>query len=365
MTRRSILKSTLAASALAGFNFNSSAASGGAGANGYRYMDEAERHARTFMQWPVNREVHPEIDFLLWLQKSIANVANTIAEVEPVVMLAAAEHHMSARKLLGANIELWDIATDDLWCRDSGPHFVSSGTNLAVSQLNFNGWGNKQTHVNDGKISAKIADMLGLPIFNNGVVGEAGGIEANGSGLLLAHESSWVNPNRNYGSRDEIEAKLLDAYGAKKMIWAPGITDADITDYHIDSLARLINEKTVLIQIPEQPDPEDPWSVAAFETLAILETATNVEGEKLVIEKLPEPKKIRSKSADFVTAYANYYICNGAVIGAQFGDKDTDQESAAIFKRLYPNREIIQLNIDAIGEIGGGIHCATHEQPEV
>ena len=365
MTRRTVLKSTLAVSALAGFSLKAGATNGGAAANGYRYIDEAAPHARTFMQWPVNREVHPEADFLLWLQQTIAKTANAIADFEPVVMLMAAQYQPAARKFLSAKVEIWDMPTDDLWCRDSGPHFVSNGKSLGVSQLNFNGWGNKQIHGNDGKISEMVAERLGLPVFNNGVVGEAGGIEANGHGLMLAHESSWVNPNRNNGSRDEIEAKLLEAYGAKKMIWAPGITGADITDYHIDSLARLIDAKTVLIQMPEQPDPEDPWSVAAFETLAILETATNIEGEKLVVEKLPEPKKIRSKSADFVTAYANYYICNGAVIGAQFGDKDTDQESAAILKRLYPNREIIQLNIDAIGEIGGGIHCATHEQPEV
>ena len=365
MTRRTVLKSTLAATAVTGFNLKAHAATGGAGANGYRYIDEAARHTRTFMQWPVNRDVHPEADFLSWLQQTIAKVANTIADFEPVVMLMGKEHEIAARKLLSAKVDIWDVATDDLWCRDSGPHFVSNGKNLGVSQLNFNGWGNKQVHGNDGKIAAKIAERLGLPVFNNGIVGEAGGIEANGDGLLLAHESCWVNPNRNSGTRDAIEAKLLEAYGAKKMIWAPGIIGADITDYHIDSLARLIDGKTVLIQMPLKPDADDPWSIAAFETLAVLANATNAKGEKLVIEKLPEPLKIRSTSIDFVTAYANYYVCNGAMIGAEFGDKDTDAESAAMLKRLYPGRQIIQLNIDAIGEIGGGIHCATHEQPEV
>jgi agmatine deiminase len=359
MTRRTMLKSSLAATAVAGLNLKASAA------DGFHYIDEAAHHARTFMQWPVNRQVHDDAGFLLWLHKTMANVANSIVEFEPVVMLMAKDHQTAARKLLSSKVEIWDVPTDDLWCRDSGPHFVSNGTSLAVSQLNFNGWGNKQIHDNDGKIAAIIADRLGLPVFNNGIVGEAGGIEANGDGLLLAHESSWVNPNRNQGTRDEIGAKLIEAYCAKKIIWAPGIIGADITDYHIDSLARLVDKNTVLIQMPEQPDPEDPWSVAAFETLAVLESATNPEGEKLNIEKLPEPQNIRSRSADFVTAYANYYICNNAVISAEFGDKDTDQESAAILKRLYPGREIIQLNIDAIGGIGGGIHCATHEQPEI
>jgi agmatine deiminase len=32
---------------------------------------------------------------------------------------------------------------------------------------------------------------------------------------------------------------------------------------------------------------------------------------------------------------------------------------------LYPGREVVMLNIDPVGEVGGGIHCATHEQPKV
>ncbi len=32
-------------------------------------------------------------------------------------------------------------------------------------------------------------------------------------------------------------------------------------------------------------------------------------------------------------------------------------------KRHYPGREIITLNVDALGEVGGGIHCATQQMP--
>ena len=60
----------------------------------------------------------------------------------------------------------------------------------------------------------------------------------------------------------------------------------------------------------------------------------------------------------------NYYVCNGAVIAAQFGDRETDTEAEATLKRAYPDREIITLNVDPIGETGGGIHCATQQQPK-
>jgi agmatine deiminase len=365
VSRRSVLKSSLATGITRLLSGDAVASGGGAGADGFRYVDEAAQHERTFMQWPVNRTVHDDPEFLAWLHETIAGVANAISEFEPVVMLAARDHHRTARAQLSSGIELWDVPTDDLWCRDSGPHFVSNGLRLAVSQLNFNGWGGKQEHGHDALVAGRVAAKLGLPVFNNGVVGEAGGVEANGHGLLLAHESSWINPNRNNGSRDAIDALLLDAYGGRKIIWAPGIIGADITDYHIDSLARLIDERTVLIQMPRQADTGDPWSVAAFETLTALRAATALDGGPLAIEMLPEPAAIRQTDADFVAAYPNYYVCNGAVIGAAFGDAEADSECAAVLKRLYPGREIVQLDIDAIGLIGGGIHCATHEQPKV
>ena len=69
------------------------------------------------------------------------------------------------------------------------------------------------------------------------------------------------------------------------------------------------------------------------------------------------------KSADFVASYVNYYVCNGAVISANFGDRETDREAARVLAALYPGREIVSLNVDPIGETGGGIHCATQQQP--
>jgi agmatine deiminase len=54
---------------------------------------------------------------------------------------------------------------------------------------------------------------------------------------------------------------LLETMGAEKMIWAPGIRGADITDYHIDALARFVGPGRIVIQMGDAIDPEDPWSV--------------------------------------------------------------------------------------------------------
>ena len=56
-------------------------------------------------------------------------------------------------------------------------------------------------------------------------------------------------------------------------------------------------------------------------------------------------------------------VIREAVISAQFGDTETDEIAADALARHYPGREIIQLNVDPLGELGGGIHCATQQIP--
>ena len=53
------------------------------------------------MQWPVNRVVHSDAAFLEDLQTAIADIANTIVEFEPVVMLMAAKFEAAACRKLG------------------------------------------------------------------------------------------------------------------------------------------------------------------------------------------------------------------------------------------------------------------------
>lgn len=319
---------------------------------------EEAPHELTFMQWPNNRAVYLDKWWLADVQATIARIANAIAEFEPVVMLADKALHGQARKQLSPNVALWDIATDDLWCRDSGPLIAFRADARVVSHIQFNGWGEKQTNRHDAQIATRVADHLGFELVDSGLKGEAGGVEHDGHGLLMAHESSWVIENRNPAmSRAAIEERLLAAYGADKMIWSEGVYDQDITDYHIDSLARFTGAGRALVNMPQEIDPYDPFHLAAQDTLRALRRAG------IDVEVIAEPNRRRVKDVEFVASYANYYACNGAIIMAQFGDRDADQAAQKALARHYPGREIVALNVDALGEIGGGIHCATQQLP--
>ncbi|RED12297.1 agmatine deiminase family protein [Pontivivens insulae] len=330
-------------------------------ATGFRVPAEEALHERTFMQWPVSPAVYRDQIFLQMVQQTIADVANAISEFEPVTMLAAREYHAMARRMLSASVDLLDVPTEDLWCRDAGPIVAINETGQrAVVQIQFNGWGRKQVHHHDSQVARRVAEHFSLPLLPTGLHGEAGGVDQDGHGLLIAHESSWLTESRNPAmDRDEVAQRLLEAYGADRIIWSDGVWGEDITDYHIDSLARFTGPGRVLINLPDDPDMTDPFHLAALDTHDRLVEAG------LDVEVIPEPTIRRIDAFDFVASYANYYVCNGAVIAAQFGDVETDRIAQDALARHYPSREIISLNVDPLGELGGGIHCATQQMPAV
>ncbi|WP_229375294.1 agmatine deiminase family protein [Streptomyces spirodelae] len=97
----------------------------------------------------------------------------------------------------------------------------------------------------------------------------------------------------------------------------------------------------------------------------VLENTTDARGRRFEIIDLPEPDPTRlgRRGEDFLGSYANYYIANDAVLIPRFGDRKADQQAAAVIGDLYPDREVVQLEIHTVAEGGGGIHCATQQQP--
>ena len=153
--------------------------------------------------------------------------------------------------------------------------------------------------------------------------------------------------------------------GLERIVWAPGISGEDVTDGHIDAVARFVEPGHVLVQMPRKATPRDPFDRAAARTYEILKLARDARGRKFEISVLYDPdyEKIRSRSSQFVASYVNYSVINGAVLVAAFGDDRADSDARQLLSDLYPGRTVIPLNVDALGRAGGGIHCATNHQP--
>ncbi|MFD6757847.1 agmatine deiminase family protein [Streptomyces roseolus] len=331
----------------------------------FRVPIEDVRHTRTWMAWPDSTAIWP--GRLGGVQADIALIARTIAKYEPVVMCANPGSAAKARSMCGSTVTvISSIPVDDCWMRDTGPVFRTDGYGgLDAVGLNFNGWGDKQTHAKDALVAERIAAHVGVPFTYADLVGEGGAIEQDGAGTLMATRSSLVNRNRNPGvSERQLERAMCAAYGASKVVWFDGVYGQDITDDHVDATSRFLAPGEALVQTP-LPSENDAYARDARRQYDTLSASTTAAGRAMDVMRLqgPDYNKIRSTNRDFLASYANFYLCNDAVISAQFGDRRADEAARATLNRLYPDRRIEQLNIDRLGTGGGGIHCVTQQQP--
>lgn len=330
----------------------------------WRMPDEGERHHATWMSFGPSEDIWGE-ELLSGAQENLALIARTIAAFESVNMLVREEDYDTAEKLCGPNVHLIVRDIDDLWIRDSGPVFVKNPHGeLAGISFNFNGWGNKQKHVSDAKVAEAVDQLCKARTLTTRLVLEGGGIEVDGEGTAIITESCVLNPNRNPGvSNADCERELKRLLGVEKILWLPGIAGKDITDGHTDFYARFVSPGVVVAGLETDESSYD--HAVTQRHLSILHSARDTKGRALKVMMLPGPASIRPQyeSDNFAAGYVNFYLCNQAVIAPEFGDKAADRHAQSVLRELFPTRDVVQLNIDAIAAGGGGIHCTTQQQP--
>ncbi|MCC3779499.1 agmatine deiminase family protein [Streptomyces sp. UNOB3_S3] len=329
-----------------------------------RFGAEWDSHSRTFMSWPALETVWGRQ--LPSVREDIARVARAIAEYEPVVLTARPEQRDAAQRACGSQVEVIPLMVDDLWARDTVPVFVEDARGVLGVDLNFNGWGNKQEHRDDAQVGGTLLAKYDVPRVKAPLVAEGGSLETDGAGTLLVTESSVVNKNRNPGkSRDQVEADIKSSLGIEKVIWLAGVRGKDITDAHVDSIARFTAPGVVLVDRAFPDSPPDVWSRAADQARSVLKDATDARGKRLEVVDLPQPDldRITGRGDAFVSTYANFYVANGAVFMPRFGDAKADDHAKGILQDHFPKRDVVQVKIDTIASGGGGIHCSTHDQP--
>ncbi|MEV7283321.1 agmatine deiminase family protein [Streptomyces sp. NPDC093252] len=331
---------------------------------GRRFGAEWDSHARTFMSWPALESVWGAD--LPYVREDIARIARAVADYEYVVMMARPEQRRAAQRACGGQVEVVPIAVDDLWARDTVPVFVEEDGEVLGVDFHFNGWGRKQEHTHDARVAGTVLSEYGLPAVSAPLVSEGGSFETDGEGTLLITESSIVNENRNPGlSRDAIEADLMATLGVEKVVWLKGVRGEDITDAHVDSLVRFTAPGVVLLDQVFPGTPPDSWSRAADQARSVLTEATDARGRRFEVIDLPQPDldRITGEGDDFVSTYANFYVANDSVFLPRFGDRRADDRARGILQEHFPDRDIVPVVIDTVAAGGGGIHCATHDQP--
>ena len=263
-------------------------------------------HSRTWMAWPARKDVWG--DLLGGARSDVARVARAIAAYEPVSMVARPDQAAGAAAACGSGVDVVQLVNDDLWMRDIGPIFlVNDSGGLAGLDLNFNGWGNKQVHHNDAKIAGEVLSLLDVPTFVAPFVSEGGALEVDGDGTVLATESSIINANRNPGkTKARLTREILAYLGARKMLWVPGLKGHDITDDHIDGLARFVKPTKVVVDQPADPNATDVWAKSERQALRILRRSTDAVHRPL---RLPDLERVKHDPAGSGSEHVRQRLC--------------------------------------------------------
>ncbi|WP_371225620.1 agmatine deiminase family protein [Roseovarius sp. 2305UL8-3] len=323
--------------------------------DGFSFPAEWAWHERTLMQFPPPQNWYSSQ--LKQARQEWADVANIVAEYEPVTMAVRAQDKKAAQKMLSSQIELIEMPLNDAWSRDSGPMIVKNAAGQRrIAGFTFNGWGGKFPPYDDDMLAkGRFAAHLDMPIYRSDMVMEGGAVALDGQGTLLTTEECLLHTNRNPGwSKAQIEAELKAQLGVSKIIWFPkGLTPDPITDGHVDGMAAFSEPGVVLLHTAD--DRSDPNYKITQEAKRILQDSTDARGRPFEVVEIP------LTSYDLV--HMNFYICNGAVVVPVSGRSEEDDEPLAILREMFPSHRVIGASGRMIGGGGGGVHCITQQVP--
>jgi agmatine deiminase len=320
-------------------------------------------HERTIMFWPCRESMWGP--FFDEVKDESARVANTIAQFEPLTMVAADEAGAEvARQRLTAGVDVRVIPMDGSWSRDNGPIYVTDGQQVEARHVVFNSYGERHAKRDrDARAGATLAEQLGHRVQRIDVVMEGGAIACDGAGTLVATEHCVLNPNRNWHiDKDTVTQRLLEGFGLDRMVWLPGgpLFDRGPTnsDGHTDLILQFVNHDRALLMAAYGPDDpsadihatnKDILVRAGYEIIDVPLVATIHHGEHTVIG-----------------SYLNIYLCNGAVLIPVPGENpELDAEAVRIIGGAFPDRQAIPLQMRAHPVHGGAIHCITQQVPAV
>ncbi len=321
-----------------------------------RWPAEWETHQATWMAWPCRTEIWT--NGLEKAQLAFAEVANTIADYEPLFMLVKPEHKAFATKKLSSSITLVEMAIDDSWTRDTAPIWIEESGNPVALDFQFNAWGNKfSPYDNDANVAGNIISYSDSQSRKLDMVLEGGAIHSNGQGTILTTKECLLNPNRNPSmSQQQIEQVLLEQFGADQVVWLEKGVAGDVdTDGHIDNIACFIESDLVISQNCE----------ASSENYSIYEDNRRIiRDNNLKLVEVSEPEARYEGELRVPLSYINFYIANDAIIMPSFNCKQ-DNEAKSVLTDLFPHRNIHQIDANEILVGGGGIHCITMQQPKI
>lgn len=346
---------------------------------GYFMPAEWERHEATWLGWPHNASDWPgKFDTIPWVY---GEMMRKISEGEKIYLLVRnrADEQLARRIMRRVGMDSQKVRfvahpTNRGWTRDTGPIFIKrkktgGGAETAIVHFHFNGWAKYDNWRKDTRVPETAARLLEKKLFHaqhdgRPFVIEGGGIELNGKGTLISTEQCYLDPKiqvRNPGlGKREIETMLKNYLGAQNIFWLAKGPAGDDTHGHIDDICRFVNPKT-LVLVKEKNRRDENYAPLAENWERIRDLRLE-DGLKPEVIELPMPSPLYFGGQRLPASYANFYICNSAVIVPTFNDV-RDRVALGILGELFRDRSVVGIHaVDLVWGFGS-LHCLTQQQP--
>ena len=259
-----------------------------------------------------------------------------------------------------------DVPYNDTWTRDYGPLTVTDPESRYLElDFGFNGWGLKFAADKDNLVNYIMAlkgyRESALARNCRGFVLEGGSVESDGRGTILTTARCLCSPNRNGGlDKPAAEAMLKDYLQAERVLWLDyGFLEGDDTDSHVDTLARLAPEDTIVYVAP----PEDAADVHHAELTRMrrqLEGFRTKDGKPYRLIPLPFPDPIHDEEGNRLPAtYANYLVTGWNLYLPTYGQPEKDTRAREAVQKAFPEHRIYSVDCRTLIKQHGSLHCST------
>lgn len=258
---------------------------------------------------------------------------------------------------------------NDTWTRDYGPITVMKDDRIRALDFGFNGWGLKFASDKDNLVNLRLSDkhVFSPDVYRNerAFVLEGGSVETDGEGTLLTTTRCLYSPNRNGGlSKKEVETKLQNLLGVNHVLFLDyGALEGDDTDSHIDTLARLAPDNSIIFTGCRNVD--DPQFEELLKMRAQLTMFRNAEGNPFNLIELPLPDAIFDEEGNRLPAtYANYLVTDNVIFMPIYGQPENDRLAMQTVKIAYHSHKVVGIDCNTLIKQHGSLHCATMQIPK-
>ena len=319
-----------------------------------RFIAEFEEQSFTQIIFP-----HAKSDWAAYLEEAeetFVNIINAIIRYQKCLVVCDNVESVKSRFTPHENLFFVEYETNDTWARDCSVLCVEDGSDIKLLDFTFTGWGGKFEASKDNAMSQAIAHRYSKKLTTIDLILEGGGVESNGVETILTTSECMLNKNRNaHLEKEEMTKILQEEFGMSRILYLDhGYLAGDDTDSHIDTLARFVDEKSIMYVKCDDENDEHYKELKLMEE----ELQTFAKEYDFRLIALPMSDACYFEDERLPATYANFLFVNGAVLVPTYGVKQ-DDEALEIFRETFPEREIVGINCFALIKQHGSLHCVT------